>query len=418
MSWLRRVKTIYTINLVILFFILFSIIYSFTGENPTYLLIPATLFVIFLCEYLIYKTDKKILAITLAVALSIVLTFLITNTENLFSSLLFIIISMLIILKNEEINISYTRCKATLMGGLYLTIPLSIFISILNSGLMSFLFRAFVVYVIVMILTFKERLKYEYNIRNESATKINLGVIIGIVILSQDKCINILYKISSWIMDKLLSLISNAFIFITNLLKVPITAIMNFFKNIISKLFSNFDIGILNNLSEKTMENKTDIEISSIQNTNFDISIIVKVLIFILIIYGIYKFLSNININIKSKENYVEVIESLEDDQLSKNKKKHINLKEKFFRKKGTIKEEIKYTYKDFEKKTREIDIFRPYMTPTQIKNVVKIKVNNIEGLEDITNIYNEAKFSNHDLTEEHLNKIKDSYNIIKHNIK
>jgi len=57
-------------------------------------------------------------------------------------------------------------------------------------------------------------------------------------------------------------------------------------------------------------------------------------------------------------------------------------------------------------------------MTASQLKNVTKIKVENVDNLDNMTNIYNEAKFSNHQIEEEKLGIVKKAVDNIKAQLK
>jgi len=46
-------------------------------------------------------------------------------------------------------------------------------------------------------------------------------------------------------------------------------------------------------------------------------------------------------------------------------------------------------------------------MTPKQLGNIVKIKVDNCNEVDEIANIYNEAKFSTHVINREYEQKVE-----------
>jgi len=90
------------------------------------------------------------------------------------------------------------------------------------------------------------------------------------------------------------------------------------------------------------------------------------------------------------------------------------NLIEKIFQGTKSNREKILYTYKGFEKITEDANIYKTYMTATQLKNVTKINVGNIDNLDDMTQVYNEAKFSLHSMSEESVESVKKGHNNIK----
>ena len=137
-----------------------------------------------------------------------------------------------------------------------------------------------------------------------------------------------------------------------------------------------------------------------------------KILILILILYIIYKFLSRFRSKTKKYNGFVEEKERI----VRKKNKKHWvkDLFGKIFQGGGSNRDKILYTYKGFEKITEEADIYKPYMTATQLKNVTKINVDNFDNLDEMTEVYNEAKFSIHDMTEEQVEQVKKGHNNIK----
>lgn len=86
----------------------------------------------------------------------------------------------------------------------------------------------------------------------------------------------------------------------------------------------------------------------------------------------------------------------------------------KVFRINNTIKEKILNIYRDFEKTTEKAEIYKSSMTATQLKNTTKENIENHNYLDEMTDIYNEVKFSNYEPSEEQLDLVKKALNNVK----
>ncbi len=57
-------------------------------------------------------------------------------------------------------------------------------------------------------------------------------------------------------------------------------------------------------------------------------------------------------------------------------------------------------------------------MTPKQLSNIVKIKVDNCNEVDEVTNIYNETKFSTHVINSQYEQKVENYVDNINRKIK
>ena len=139
---------------------------------------------------------------------------------------------------------------------------------------------------------------------------------------------------------------------------------------------------------------------------------ILKILILLLILYIIYKFLSRFRNKTKIYQGFIE-----EKERIVKRKSKKPWVKslfEKIIQGNKSNRDKILYSYKGFERITENANIYKPYMTATQLKNVTKIKVDNFDDLDEMTQVYNEAKFSVHPMTGEKVLKVKKGHSNIR----
>ncbi len=310
----------------------------------------------------------------------------------------------------ENDNITYYQCKRTLTNGLYLIVPIGVIGIVFRSDLIMYLFRAYMFYLILMIITFRESLRYMYNIRNKSSIYVNLGIVLGIVALCQDYAFNLFNKAITWIFGGISFVVERILTLIVKILEKPIEFIVENLKKIMMK---NKHLEEMLDKLENTNKAKEFIY----EESTLKYPIWIKIVLLIIVLYLLYKIVSRIAIGVKVNENYVECVESINEKSQEKKPSYISKFIKKIFRKKGDIREEILYNYKNFEEITEKADIYKTYMTATQLKNVTKVKIDNVEDLNDMTNIYNKAKFSTQELSEENLQQVKSGYENVKKQI-
>ncbi|GAA0121662.1 MULTISPECIES: hypothetical protein [Clostridium] len=411
MSWYRQVKILYTTTLTVFFFIMWGFIEKILFQRDIkYLLIIMTLISVFLMQYLIHKKINKYLSVSVPLIISTVVLYFISKDLYIIVDLIFLAAVMIFNLSMENDTVNYYQCKRNLINGLYLIVPIGAIAIILKSTLVIYLFRAYMFYLILMIITFRESLRYTYNIRNKSSIYINLGILLGIIGLCQEYLFNAFKKIITWIGGIFSFITEGILTVLIKILEKPIESIVSALRRAMSK----------NKILENMLENLEGKEKSAefiYEESTFRYPMWSKILVLILIIYFLYKIIYKVKINVKVNEDYIEYTESISEKNEGKKPRYISTFMKKLFRKKGNIREEILYTYENFERITSKADIYRPYMTATQLKNVTKIKVDSTDGLDDMTDIYNKAKFSIKELSEENLQKVKDSYKNIKKQI-
>lgn len=80
-----------------------------------------------------------------------------------------------------------------------------------------------------------------------------------------------------------------------------------------------------------------------------------------------------------------------------------------------TVKERILYNYRDFLIKAQNKKLYKDYMTGRQIQSRVGAEVCQVQDeLKVMTSIYNEVKFSSHDIDEKKLKDFNDNYDKVK----
>jgi len=261
-----------------------------------------------------------------------------------------------------------------------------------------------------MIITFRESLRYMYNIRNKSSIYVNFGIVLGIVALCQDYAFDAFNKVITWIFGGISFVAELILTLMVKIFEKPMQFIVDSLKKAMMK--NQHLQEMLDRLG-----NESKVREFIYEETTFKYPIWIKIVLLIIVLYLLYKIVSKIAIGVKVNENYVECVESINERSQEKKPSYISKFIKKIFRKKGDIREEILYNYKNFEEIMEKADIYKTYMTATQLKNVTKVKIDNVDGLNDMTNIYNKAKFSTQELSEEDLQQVKNSYENIKKQI-
>lgn len=422
MSWFRQIKTIYSTTYVLLLYILWTLVSTmFLSNQVSFNIYLIALLTVFLMEIFYCKEYKKYT--TIVVPLLIGGIALILNYK-LYLALLnfaFLVMATIIIYLDEGRQINYSEYKTKWINGAYVIFALTLFSIIVSPNVLKPIFRVYVMYFILVIINLRESLRYSYKIRSKYSKYINIGIVLLVVVMFQEAT----YRIFTVVVNKLFYLINSGLDFIVSLIiavvKYPISYGIEYLKEILLSLGINIDniFPVSDNAVKQLAKTKV-----YFQNDNFHDSYstwivvsMLKVLIGIAILIIVIRTISALT-KVESKESgYIEYKEKIE-----KHKKSQHNLFSKLakniFRRKGTVREEVLYNYAEFEKTVDKVDIFKPYMTASQLKNVTKIKVENVDYLDNMTNIYNEAKFSNHKIEEEKLGIVKKAVNNIKAQLK
>ncbi|WP_061996114.1 hypothetical protein [Clostridium sp. ATCC 25772] len=413
MSWFRQVKLLYMATLNIMYFLLGNLISNILiDKNLSYYLILFTIATTVCALICIDRNYNKKLAIFIPFLVTLlILRFLINDSSYIIVAIYFIVIYLFNLEKIDE-PITYIDTRKTFIYIMLLSLLILWLANIfLWKNIVAYSFRAYIFYLALMIITFRELLRYENNIFNEKAKYFNLSIVAVIIIMSLDPVMKFINITFSKLLNIIWSLVIGIIGFISKVVGVLVEFVVRNLRNIILK--NDGSIEDLNLFQNQKVSN----EIKNIFDNNIPVNsgldIVVKFLFAILTIVIVYKMFSKIHI-LKKKvdKNYIEYVENIKKE--NRNKKNKLKKIKEILKIRKSVKEEIFYTYKKFERIANKVGVFKNYMTATQLKNVVNLKFDNMEGLEDMTNIYNEAKFSNHHIPDEELKKIKEDYENVK----
>jgi len=410
MSWCRQVKTIFTVTYLMFIFICYSIIECmFLKEKvdfKAYLIILAG--VLFM-QYLVSKNKGKVLTIGLPCILTAAISFFMYSVTLAIinSALNAVLIIFLEMLDQEELN--YQLYKDRIKRAILILILGGIAAPKLDQAVLYWIFRFYILFLIFAIISLREARNYCNKIRNNKAAITNISIIIVGIIGTTD------YVFSLWI--KLFHYFLAASNFILSAIadivaKVIYGPCMRFFSFLMATIgFKKVETPPLpDNVNDKVVTNK--------ETPPSDIMIkIISLLIVIFIIMLLIKYYMQLKAaRDKRISNKLEAVkrESIYGAEKVTKKAALSNFFNKFFSKNGGRREQILYIYRKFQRRMKLREIFKPYMTATQLSNVAKIKIDDYEALDAIKRIYNEAKFSKHEIPKENVVEIKENYDRVK----
>lgn len=423
MSWINQVKFFYTTTITLMVtFIWTAIISALFRLNITFELF----FIVFIgsniARYLLRRGTNPKVCLFIGMLPIVIVEFIISNEPLLaIFNITFSSIFILKILKDEISDVNYQDYKREFIRGIYYIFIASIGYSIIRSGLSetsSSIYVVILAYVILVVITLREAMGYECNIKRSKVSKIiNCSLGAFGILLTQD----FVYSKLVFLAKIIKQVINYIFLFIVEgllaILKYPITLLFSLIEKILAGLGNEAMLQILEDMG-KVEETEPMEVVRSLNGENPIIFNILKIGLLILVIYLFFKAASKIYYKINENRNreYTEVIESIERD-INKSEKLKSKLK-KLFRKKGSPREEIIYKYGEVVEAAAKKDIFKKYMTPSQLKHVIKIKMRIGGNIEVITELYNEAKFSTHNIEKDKQNKMVENVNNLKKTMK
>jgi len=339
--------------------------------------------------------DSKVLGVILNLVYSLVLVFSI----GIFKETLY----------------SYYQYQNIVRNSLIIIGILGVFINFIFDELFQRINTFYFLILVFSILLLRESRNYKYKIRNKNAKKTN-GMIFSVVMLMS---IEPIYNIFILFFMKLKGYLSGYFDKFFYYIFCKIGIVINKVCDFIKVNLGNSDSGKIDvqkvdmKAINKVLESKQGV---AGKVRNFIITLIgggvyciLKILAFIIIAYTVVKLIKIIVARLfdhKEDEDEDEIVERIKE---SSNNKKHISIK-RIFKSKGDIRDNIRSIYRKFLNQCYKKKVFKPYMSATVLSNVLKIKVDKNEELENLAKIYNEAKFSKHEMNVEKLSTMKKSY--------
>jgi len=436
MSSLRQVKTLVTLDVTLIMFVAWIAMTNLLFKNVVdYKLFFLSLVLVFLMQFIYIKKNNKYISIILPIILSIPFMWILFDGAAILINLIFVIASMFVNLAMEELLVDYEEYKSKAKQGAIIIGIISIMSFWLEKSIVDYLYRFFINYIIVTVILLIESRAYYYKV-TKSTINIEETKKIGVI---KNLFINIFFKYgivivstimltTDWFLNKSLNVISSLNktidVVISNILDLIIKIvgpIVEFIVDILNKLlikagislgFEEFSKGFNEVNPERLDKSGATIADNILLMNALKITILVIIILFIVDVVKKMKFM-----RVKD-EQYTEEKEKInKNSKVKKNNKQKGNLStilKKVFRMNNTIKEKILNAYRDFEKITQKAEIYKAAMTATQLKNKTKANIENHSYLDEMTDIYNEVKFSNYESSEEQLDLVRKSLDNVK----
>lgn len=413
MSWYRQIKILYTVSSNTFFFIIFgSLLNGFLGGKVHYELFLLSLFSAFILTYILDKTNKPAISAFSVFIISEAILFLITDKPNLLYSSCYICFILFITYMNEQQDVNYEVYKNKARQAIAILVVLGFICTFARLSTQQFLLKFYLIFLISTSILMREARNYYYSLKNNKSFKTNIAIAAIVIFFSLDSvfkrvliCLkfleNIIYKVIEWLTGVLVILINK-----------PLEIVINYLKSSFSNKLNSID---KINISQNNPQLKNNEVANMASNAVWTIwlSNIIKVILLLALIYLAYKSISRLKA--RKSRNSKEAF--LEREKLSKDKNYNtysIKRALKKILKISNLREQAINVYKKFEQKTNEKGIFRKHMTAKQLENITKTYIEMPEGINNLTDIYNEAKFSSHKISKEKVEVIKESFAKVK----
>lgn len=411
MSWYRKVKSMYSISLATISFIIWSTTSKWLFKTPVdYKLFIICLVIVFATQYLNNIKLKNSLFILLALGLSTLTCFIFFKGQTVLLNTIFLLFMVLITHSLEGSPIDYSQYKLDISKSMVALVFIWIISFTLGNDFVNEMYRFHILYIIEIIILMRETRRYVYAVKNNTSIFTNIIIGVSVLTLSLDyaskiiaKLLELLMRLASFVLFIIIS-------FLTSVFGRPVGWISEKIRALLMN--SNNDFITKGTVMDKNLNKPPSMTKYETIKLPPVLLVFLKIIILLLILYGIYKFLSRFRNKTKIYNGFIEQKERI----VKRRHKNHWikNTIRRIFQPNKTNREKILYNYKEFEKTTEGAKIYKPYMTATQLKNVTKINVNNFDSLEDMTGIYNEAKFSLHPMTQENVERVKKGHINIK----
>ena len=408
MSLYRQIKTLFTLSSLIFTYIIWialsSIILKNSANFTVYLI---SLCSVFLMQYLIVNGKKIVFQVLIPFIVAIIINGLIFDLYSAEYNSLYILFALIFFRRFENEQINYEIYKSVIQKFIYVLILLGAAIPLLSKELAQGVFRFYLVYLISAIIVLRETRRYSSRISDKKSLFVNLAIVFSVILISMDKIYNLLIMIFnySWL---------GVNFALNKIIVVIIYILMNIYR-IFEPLFNY--LTYLSSNGHKPLEPEIPpyevMKLSENQSLGnkyaFLFMVILKIIVVIIILYLIFKAF-DIYVKKSSYDDGGEVQKEKISRIKRNNKQSHLSKFMKILKGKMDFKSQILNVYLKFEQKMSDKGIYKIHMTAGQLSSMAKTRIDDIESINSITNIYNEAKFSNHDVFEKNAKKAKSNY--------
>jgi hypothetical protein len=430
MSLQRQIKMLAALEVTLVSFTAWTALVSLLSKNlADYRVFFLSLILTFLMQYIYTRKNNKYLAIIVSIFMGMPFLLFLFNLNVILSNMLFIFVGLVVNLKIEELAIEYEEYRLKTKQGAAILGVIALVSLWMDKEAADYIYRFIVNYIIAAVVLLRESRAYCYKVvkdgSNDENTELTENVkrlVIdtffryGIVIFST------IVLSTDWILNKSIGVIS-AFIKAANfiiggildIVRVIVGPVLVFVVDRLSRVFSGTTFSIRMEEFKESLRNifKTAAAESGgataadeilLYSTLKAVALLIIVLFILDAVYKM-KFLKH------KSEQYVE-----EKEKIYKSKDEHKNsigkssireLFKKMLKGNRTLKDKILSLYRDFERAAFKAEIYKPHMTATELKDRTQQTVPNSLYLEEMTEAYNEVKFSRLEPKENQLSLMK-----------
>ena len=219
MSWYRKVKSIYSISLVTISFIIWSTLSKWIFKNPVdYKLFLITLCIVFFTQYLNSVKLKKSLLILATLALSILACYIFFKGQTVLLNTIFLLFMALISYSLEDSPVDHAQYKEDIIKSMVALIFIWFISFTLGIHFVNAMYRFHIFYIIMIIILMRETRRYVYDVKSNKSMGTNIIIGISVLILSLDFAnkiiaglLDMLMKLANFILVIIISLLTKDF---------------------------------------------------------------------------------------------------------------------------------------------------------------------------------------------------------------
>lgn len=423
MSWFRQIKVIYSVRILIFIYIIWSylinFIFSFFFDYKLFVIAFAAGLMM---QYLKSREVNKYFILLVPVVLGCNAAYLvgIRTPLEVVLTVIFLAFYIYILYKFDDEHIGYKiyvyRAKKAVIT---LTILGPIFLIHSNINFAWSIGKFYIFYLIILIISLRESRAYEFRIRSKRNVLGNIITIAAVILLSLDSVfgafvfvIKFIFKYISFAVYYILLVFIKLMTYIIGYpflwLWEKIISIMQKKGKLISQNTNPNTNDKLKKLTEKASERQLHIP--------HNIQILIGIALVLIIIYIAIKLMRFEQKRAAKKFSG----DTIEIEKIEKSHKKakgsFVDMVRDIFAS-ADLRSQVISMYRAFQKMMSIKGIFKKYMTASQLSNIAASKVRDRTPLDTIANIYNECKFSEHEVTKKHLDSIKENCKNIKNEL-
>jgi hypothetical protein len=415
MNWYRSVKTLYIFTFNIFYFIIWAILSNNAIRiKPDYGILLLGLGSCLMMEYIGAKMIdsnsklKRLYVFGIPFVSAFLFILLMFGDLDNRVNIVYIAAVLLLCSRMESDYIVYDSYVKKVKAAIITLIAMGIFLLNTTMDTRAFILKLYILFLISSVWLLREARRYSYNIKLKGSWKRDLLVMSAVALISSE-------WIASYLGLALKFLWSNFIYLIIKSLEIIFKYLGWIVERIYRALFQSFRGTGESSGSNENFQDPYEELHAALENIEAKMPpwlvVMIALIMASIIICVVYKIVKNY------KKSYLYTDSQVEEERERIITSKVRSLPLDFI--KGFIyerdaKSQIRSVYQGFQKRAFRKNIYSGHMTATQLKNVTKAQIDNFQALEDLTDIYNEAKFSGHHITDEELKKAKTAFYEIK----